>query len=657
MEPTAPQRVEELWFDDGNLVVQAGRNLHRVYRGVLAKRSPVFEDMLSFPQPPDSELVDGCPVVHFPDSEADVTVFLKAIFDSGFFMPYPARTELSTIAGVLRLSKKYEVDYLRRRALVHLSTGYSTTLSDHDNHSESTRSWSGDEITAHIAVARLAREVEALWILPYAYYLIALCTRDIQEVMDGGIPDGGLEIARLDAADQLPFLRGYLVQRDGAMAEIASFLYSATVEGCSGGRVCDLARLAALNYVQWNHKKFEADAIDIWVPHNWEYFFSDACPACLASLKRLHQESRQSFWDKLPAMYGLPDWDELEQLKSAAIGTDYRVEGLWFPDGNLIVQAGNKLHRVYRGVLAARSPVFHDMLSFPQPPDSELVEGCPLVLLHDYPSEVTVFLKAIFDSDFFMPYPTKTDFLTMAGVLRLSHKYGVDYLRRRALVHLSSFYHTRLSDRDAYFDEYDENENDSLSLKAPSWTWPEPPALSFLFLIQLAREVDAPWILPYTFYLVAASFHALGVSVFHGTLYNGMPTKLTEEDQLRFLRGYHIQKNAALADILRFLYFPLHTLHNDGCTTEAQCIALRLGVFEPFRATYNANPCVPLDIWEVSDWDRLADICSVCLASLEQTHKEARQKFWDNLPKMYDFPGWAELETLRARDVGAPQTA
>jgi hypothetical protein len=75
-----------------------------------------------------------------------------------------------------------------------------------------------------------------------------------------------------------------------------------------------------------------------------------------------------------------------------------RVEELWFEDGNLVIQAGNTLFRVYRGVLAARSPVFYDMLSFPQPSDSELVEGCPLVRLHDSASEVTVFLKAIFDS-------------------------------------------------------------------------------------------------------------------------------------------------------------------------------------------------------------------------------------------------------------------
>jgi hypothetical protein len=54
-----PQRVQDLWFEDGNLVIQAGNSQCRVYRGVLATRSLVFKDMLSFPQPSDSELVEA----------------------------------------------------------------------------------------------------------------------------------------------------------------------------------------------------------------------------------------------------------------------------------------------------------------------------------------------------------------------------------------------------------------------------------------------------------------------------------------------------------------------------------------------------------------------------------------------------------------------
>jgi hypothetical protein len=46
------------------------------------------------------------------------------------------------------------------------------------------------------------------------------------------------------------------------------------------------------------------------------------CSTCLTALKKKHQDARQAFWDKLPEIYGLPDWDELGKLKAAAIRTN-----------------------------------------------------------------------------------------------------------------------------------------------------------------------------------------------------------------------------------------------------------------------------------------------------------------------------------------------
>ncbi|KAJ7141617.1 hypothetical protein C8R46DRAFT_1233746 [Mycena filopes] len=57
-----------------------------------------------------------------------------------------------------------------------------------------------------------------------------------------------------------------------------------------------------------------------------------------------------------------------------------REETLWFTDATFVLQAENRLFRVSPGILAAKSPVFHDMLSFPQPQDGETVDGCPLLV-------------------------------------------------------------------------------------------------------------------------------------------------------------------------------------------------------------------------------------------------------------------------------------
>ncbi|KAJ7816053.1 hypothetical protein B0H14DRAFT_2245261, partial [Mycena olivaceomarginata] len=57
---------------------------------------------------------------------------------------------------------------------------------------------------------------------------------------------------------------------------------------------------------------------------------------------------------------------------------------LWFNDGTWMLKAGmaSSSFRVYGG-FAAHSPVFHDMLEFPQSEGAPAVDGCPVVLLSD----------------------------------------------------------------------------------------------------------------------------------------------------------------------------------------------------------------------------------------------------------------------------------
>jgi aldehyde:ferredoxin oxidoreductase len=37
--------------------------------------------------------------------------------------------------------------------------------------------------------------------------------------------------------------------------------------------------------------------------------------------------------------------------------------------------------------------------------------------------------------------------------------------------------------------------------------------------------------------------------------------------------------------------------------------------------------------------------------SMKAAHREARQEFWEQLPKMYGLPGWEELEKMKAEDL------
>ncbi|KAJ7459627.1 hypothetical protein B0H11DRAFT_2286326 [Mycena galericulata] len=102
-----------------------------------------------------------------------------------------------------------------------------------------------------------------------------------------------------------------------------------------------------------------------------------------------------------------------------------RADGLWFEDCGLIIQAETILFRFSGDFLAARSPVFADMLLLPRPDDTALVHGCRVVYLPDSAADTTVFLKAMIYSEFFEPFPAPTTFPILSGVLRMSHKYAV----------------------------------------------------------------------------------------------------------------------------------------------------------------------------------------------------------------------------------------
>ena len=74
----------DFWFDDGNVILVASRIGYRLHGGILARHSPVFQDMLSFPQPEYSaEKADGCPVVQLTEDAEDLEIVLRILYDGG----------------------------------------------------------------------------------------------------------------------------------------------------------------------------------------------------------------------------------------------------------------------------------------------------------------------------------------------------------------------------------------------------------------------------------------------------------------------------------------------------------------------------------------------------------------------------------------------
>ncbi|KAJ7130383.1 hypothetical protein C8R44DRAFT_731912 [Mycena epipterygia] len=276
MPTSSPQPVPDLWFKDASLVFQAEGSLFRVYSGILAARSSVFRDMLAFPQPEPSpsDVLDGCPKIFLHDTASDVTAFFRAIFDSSFFVP-PFVPPLDTLSGILRLSIKYDVDYLRQRCLHHLSDIYPTTLKDWDllGYSRDIINFRAPpKVYPVFQVLQLLREIDAPWLVPAIMYLG--CSNPIQRIR---------------------------------------------CAACTAPAECNAALLQLSRWVaeDWAACRFP---LEIWEDQDWDEVTGELCHACVAQCRKMHAKARQEFWDRMPGIFGVDrGWDELERVKRSAL--------------------------------------------------------------------------------------------------------------------------------------------------------------------------------------------------------------------------------------------------------------------------------------------------------------------------------------------------
>lgn len=324
-----PKRVEELWFDDGNLILKAENSLFRVYGGFLAARSSVFRDMLTFPPPEEGNATfEGCPIVTVYDVAPDLTRFLKAIFDSrwvaffcciilcqnansgtshsSYFEPPPTPTDLATVESILRLSLKYDVQYLKRRAISHLNSTFPMTLTAWRTR-EKTRTIPPVDNTP-FAAFRTAKEFDLDWILPSILYCIS--SHPIEKTLDHAM--FGAEKITLKWADKRLCVIGrqkLLLNQSQSALQMARTAHNG-VDGCTG-EICAATRLHCADVLSsWDMAGF----LDYFEDNACNYY-DEFCPACRTAFICSCGSATQQMWDDLPTMFDLPSWEDLEKTR------------------------------------------------------------------------------------------------------------------------------------------------------------------------------------------------------------------------------------------------------------------------------------------------------------------------------------------------------
>ncbi|KLO06814.1 hypothetical protein SCHPADRAFT_945780 [Schizopora paradoxa] len=128
------KRDENLWFEDGSIVLATDVHLFCVHKSILANNSSVFKDMLAMPSgggtgsSDEEDTYEGKPVVKMVgDSDDDVRYLLMALYNHNFFRANNPTTA-PILLSLLYASSKYDVPAIRSEVIKHLKSYYADEL-------------------------------------------------------------------------------------------------------------------------------------------------------------------------------------------------------------------------------------------------------------------------------------------------------------------------------------------------------------------------------------------------------------------------------------------------------------------------------------------------------------------------------------------------
>lgn len=217
------------------------------------------------------------------------------------------------------MSHKYLVDPLRKRALIHVSSSFPTTLSEYENLPVESAPWvtelrdSDDANCDFDAMVLLARELSIDWILPVVFYRI--CEYSLEEAILEG---------KMQLPDKVRAMTGARMLEAVGVTKLLDFLWPSDPNpGCFSPEACAQSRYEARHKAEgWRDRHLSAAVrmpLEIWEDSDWERLELDVCDVCLGSMRAMHGEAKQSLWDGLPEVFGLPAWSELEKIKAEAL--------------------------------------------------------------------------------------------------------------------------------------------------------------------------------------------------------------------------------------------------------------------------------------------------------------------------------------------------
>ncbi|KAK2464318.1 hypothetical protein APHAL10511_003775 [Amanita phalloides] len=315
-------------FPDASLVLRAAPAVFLVHRGFLERHSPVLAHAISFT--PTTAFFRGLPVLDLQDSPQDLAAFLLALYDGTSHIKYDA-TDFLNLSAVLRLATKYHVNHLRLEILNGLSLAWPRSLAQWEVREASATSSSGvyepRKFLPHpIMVINLARAVDALLLLPSAFYDLSRCYPS--DTAGGYKCPKTQETHHLSDLDLTNLLKG----KEHASQFLSTFIVNELenrepVANCTHGNEPDLLRrrhcqaafeaitfeiLRDVNGVVCHRSSdplfaiMDAELMQTREEPVGQYGVSmRVCEYCRAGFSAAVDHAREEFWRKLPQWFGL----------------------------------------------------------------------------------------------------------------------------------------------------------------------------------------------------------------------------------------------------------------------------------------------------------------------------------------------------------------
>ncbi|KAL6308611.1 hypothetical protein BKA93DRAFT_877309 [Sparassis latifolia] len=297
-----PQRHAKLWFDDGNVILVAGRVAVRVHAGLISCDSLVIRTILK----PHQHLLQtsDLPTIHLTDSASDLEALLWMMYDGRMYFGLTSDpVEFSVISSLIRLGHKYKIADIRDNALQRLHSCFPTNFEDWCTFNADGSSYITMQANDAIGAVNLARLTRSDTILPSALY--ACCCLSTRVILHGvRRADGFLE--KLSSEDIDRCVEGRLKLMEANTRELAWVLdMKEASPKCKDKETCarklrklpGKALLEAQGRIHARAKWRDLDQLGV-------------CSRCLEIVKRQELRGRRKVWLKLPSYMGVTveDW-------------------------------------------------------------------------------------------------------------------------------------------------------------------------------------------------------------------------------------------------------------------------------------------------------------------------------------------------------------